>query len=320
MGRRCHRFHLWNDTMSTQDLTYHLPRIASRPLRRRLRTTKRKLLQTYRRQYFLTSAFRDLRSAVARNEDIFIASIIIAAVVGYSFATTATDLLLLFFKTAFDATNAIGIGMLPLSITALGTMAVLCIWVLAFMLNTLSLAIMDGANGKLHRSLRRTVRNGLRSAGRVSSTWFMLSLRALIPIAAVGIMSIVYIAAAGMSLEEAIALAPIAGTAAGLGVLYTLLQYSLAPYVALFEQELTVGQTFRRSRQLIKRRGRLFLLSLYVATAAVLAGIYGLALLLESVLGLDKLVLGMLGTFAAGLSLNCMLTTLYRKRKLARKH
>jgi len=322
--------------MSTQDLVYNLPKLRSRSLQRKfsmarhkagktlktkIRHTKRQIIATYRRQYFLTNAGRDFRMAASKNEDIFITSLIIAAVIGYSFAVTATDLLLLFFQTALEGTSKLGLGMLPLSIAALGTLSVLGIWVLAFMLNAISIALMEGATGKRYRSVRATLRNALRHAGRVSTVWVLIALRLAVPILLVAVGSLLSIAAAGVNdLEQALQYVPYAGGFAALGALYVLVRCSLAPYVMLFEQPNSYHTAFRRSRQLVRRRGRIFLCATYLSIAASAAGLYGFAVLLENILGINKLVPCMLGGLAITVLLNGTLVVLYRKRKLARKH
>lgn len=321
--------------MSTQDLVYNLPKLRTRSLQRRfaaaqhktkrylktkVRRAKSQTVATYRRQYFLTAAGRDIRVAAAKNEDIFITSLIIAAVIGYCFAVTVTDLLLLFFQTALDGTTKYGLGMIPLSIAALGTLGILALWVFTFMLNTISVALMEGATGKQYRSVRMTLRKGLRQTGRVATVWLMIMLRLAAVTAIVSIAFISYIAATGVNdLEEAIRYIPYAGGAAVLIMLHVLLRYSLAPYVALFEPATSSNGALKRSRQLLHRRGKLFLLATYVSALLAAAALYGSAVMIEQLLGINKLVFCALGGLSIAIILNCTLVMLYRKRKLARK-
>lgn len=321
--------------MSTQELVYNLPKLTQRSVKRKLKFAKAKAqriakakmrkaksvsIAYYRRQYYLTTARRDLQRAVTLNEDIFIATSMIAVLIGYCFATRATDFLLLFFQTAYNTANISGISMFVLSLAAFGSLTVLLGWILAFMLNIQSIALMDGIVGKQRRSIRKTLRLGLFHASRVASVWALLAALVVVPLIALAIAAYTYISVASLPLKEVISLAPEFGVISALAVLGVLLHYSLAPYVALFETELPLTQTLKRSRQLVRRRGRIFLFATYLAFVAAAAGIYLIAAGIEHLIGLPKLITGALGGLGLLMSLNGILVVLYRKRKLARKN
>jgi hypothetical protein len=321
--------------VSTQELVYNFPKLNRRSLKRKFkyarskteRYAKAKMRKTksvstayLRRQYFINTARLDAQRAIAQNEDIFIGTSIISVLVGYSFAVKATDFLLLFFQTAYEAAGITGISMFFLAFAAIGTLSVLFAWIAAFTLNMQSIALMEGANGKQHRSIRRTVRIGLQHASRITTVWALLLAIMVAPLVLVAITAYTYISVAAMSMKEVLALAPAAGVVSAIAVLVVLLQFSLAPYAALFEPHLTILQTLKRSRQLLMRRGRLFLLFTYLAFAGALAGVYGISLALQALISIPTIVTLGLGATALFMALNGILVMLYRKRKLARKN
>jgi hypothetical protein len=127
-----------------------------------------------------------------------------------------------------------------------------------------------------------------------------------------GAIGYTYIRVAGLSMNDAVLLLPYAGGIAALLVLGVLLQYSLVPYVTLFESKLSLPQAFARSKQLLRRRGRMFLLLLYVLLAGVLYGIYNAAILLSQLTGFAQWIIFAIGAGTAVMLTNCILVMFYR--------
>lgn len=103
-------------------------------------------------------------------------------------------------------------------------------------------------------------------------------------------------------------------------ILYVLVQYSLVPYVVLFEPGHTLTSAFGRSRQLVKKRGRLFILATYTLLALFLMTVYFVAALFENAAGLEKWLTFGITALIALMFFNATLVVLYRKRRLARKN
>lgn len=284
--------------------------------RAQIRRARSRSLAAIRSQYYLTDAFDDLRIAARRNEDIFITAIILILVLGFSYVATAANFLILFFKTAYDLADLSGVNMGLLMAVAGVVAAVLFGWLAAFLLNLMSVAIMDGATRKVRRSVRTTVRTSLRHAGRVASAWLLFGCIIGVPLALGAAGSYLYMHAHAISMDALLGDLPKAVIAALTWIIFVLMQYSLVPYVALFEPELPLSRILRRSRQLVSRRGHLFLLFGYLLFVAALGGAYKVTELAGPGQGLAFAVL------ALGISLvaNGTLVMLYRKRKLARKY
>ncbi len=289
-----------------------------RTIRVRTRKLKSMVLGFLRRQYYLTTAAADAQKAVRRNEDIFLASLLAVLGLGYCMASIAYEVLILFFKTAYDITAMTGISILLLAMLALTAITPLAGWIATFAFNTMSLALMDGMVLKKHRSVRSTWRRALRYAPRVTGTWALVLLIAFAPLLAVTSIAVSYIKSYEVPVEAVTEMLPAAAVMATAWITAVLLNYSLAPYVALFEPGLLQRETLKRSRQLVQRRGRLFLLSGYLLLGFVLLAMFNLALQAKRAFGFDHGIIFAFGTLITIIIANGIMVALYRKRKLAR--
>lgn len=289
-------------------------------LKKANRRARSKTLAYARRQYYPTTAFADARVAIARNEDIFITTLVLLVVLTFSLTTTALQFLLTFLGTATAVADLTGINGGLLLLITFAIPALLCSWVAACLINMFSIAIMDGATRKNNRSLRLTVKRSLRTASRTANAWFMcIALLGAAPLLIL-ITSSIASSVAGVSKAAIMATVPFALTACAVWAIYALAQYSLVPSVALFEPNLPLMKAFGRSRQLVKRRGRFFSLAIYLLVTIAIVAVYLFAGLVQSSLHIDKAALVSIGSMAAILSAHGLMVMLYRKRKLARKN
>jgi hypothetical protein len=286
----------------------------------RIRKARSKTLATYRRQYFLSSAYGDLRTAISHNEDIFISSILAVFILSYSIWTTALNTLFIFLETAYEVAEFTGMSMTLLALIVSGVVAVICSWLLAFLMNMTSFAVMDGATRKQLRSIRSTARRSLRYTSRVAGAWFALLAAVTLPLFATGLSILIYLQANTPTIPELISYIPYAIIGAASWIIIMLMNYSLVPHVALFEPTMSLSKTFRRSRQLVVRRGRLFILSSYALLSLGLCIAYILSASLDNIIGLNKWLSFSFAIVGSVLLLNGLTATLYRKRKLARIH
>lgn len=290
-----------------------------RQVKQAVRKSRSASIVWFRRQYFLTSAYRDVRTGIRLNEDIFIGSSIAAAVMIYAFISIFTELSYNFFITAFLFSEQSGANMIAWTGVAVACLTVLAAWMLALIFNSSSMAIMQGLNRKKDRSLRQTFRTSLNLVGRVTTAWLMLASLIALPLVAsiaVGINHLLL--AMPENLYDLLDIAPYYVVPAVAGMFGMLVQYSLIPTVALFEPTLGYNAVLQRSQQLIGQRGRLFLLAGYIVFALSLASVAGLAVLLQRIalpVGMTMTIggLGLLGLWQG------ILTVFYRKRRLARK-
>lgn len=320
--------------MSTLQYVEQLTRFNTRPLSRAYSMRKKRLQRLmklairksrsattswYRRQYFITNAYKDVRKGIRLNEDIFLGAVITAAVLLYAFISISAELTYSFFITAFLFSEQSGANMIAWTGVAGACLAVLTAWMLVLIFNSSSLAIIQGLNRKKDRSLRQTFRTSLKLVGRVTTAWIILfSIMALPVLATIAIGINHLLLDMPSNLYELLDIAPYYTTAAVAGMLGMLVQYSLVPAVALFEPQLSYNSVLKRSQQLVSQRGRLFLLAGYGLLALSFASLAGLALVLQKV-GLPTamtLTLGGLGLVGLWQSI---LTVFYRKRRLARK-
>lgn len=319
----------------TQLPSYYLPaltnhsswrklRIMAAMMQRQLKARARKarsLIRMYaRQQYYLTTALGDMRTSAARNEDIFITAVICTAIIGFSFAATATNAVLLFLATAYDLAEITGASMGLLMLIVCGVLTVIGGWLASFVLNMQSLAIMDGARRKVHRSVRSTIRNGLRYASRVASAWIALLSLITLPLLLTAVPCYLYLRQAANPISALTDIVPVAAVSGISWIVLVMLNFSLAPYVSLFEPQTTLKAAFVRSHQLVKRRGRLFILGGYILLTTAIYGAYMVAILIENSLGLGKNLTFFMGAFSIVMLANGVMVSLYRKRSLARKN
>lgn len=320
--------------MTTQQLTEYLPRPDGRSFKRKtklarirfersVRAQNRKArslaLAWYRRQYFLSHAYSDFRKSIGRNEDIYLAILIIAVVLGYAYSVVAAQLLFIFFGAAYALGEATGMSMAFLSLVTICVLGVSLAWVAAFASNSLSIALMHGANNKQIRSLRRTLREGLRFTSRTTAAWTLIAASVTGPLMIAGLGSAIYLKASHADMQTALGFIPYVAVAGISWALYALMRFSLVPQVAMFEPQLSLQDAFTRSGQLVRTKGKAFLAVTYTALALAVAALFGMSVLLEKVLRLNQSVTFIFGIILLSIFTNGILTMFYRKRRLARK-
>jgi hypothetical protein len=225
----------------------------------------------------------------------------------------------IFSLGSYAVAEVLDISMLVLSVITLAVLASSLAWLAAFSMNSMSVAIMHGLTGKKIRSLRATMRQGLRFTTRTALAWMLVAGVIFMPPAAALMLGIAFLKFGVTDLLDSLTAAPYVVIAGVAWVLYCLMNYSLVPYVALFEPHLSFSRAFKRSQQLVTRRGRLFLLSLYMALLALLAGITGMSFVLENQFNLDQSLTINFGAALAFMATNAIMVVFYRKRRLARR-
>lgn len=290
-----------------------------RQLKRTTIRTQRKVRSWLKSQYYLTAALRDGHVAFTQNEDIALASIIITAVISFGTISILSNALYMFVLAGSVLATLSGANLALLIIIACGVIGVLCLWVSSLLQDSLSIALIEGSTRKRNRSLRLTFRRSLRHASSSAMAWTALFAAAFGPIA-VGVLTILILThMAQISLAASLPYILVMGSVGVIWSLWVLANYTLAPYVKLFEQPTSWQATFARSKSLVRRKGKLFILSGYMAFAVCLWGLYSLAIGVEKLTHFNSTLTILLAGMAVVSLANAVLTMLYRKRKLARK-
>jgi hypothetical protein len=308
------------DTLRLELPVQQLQRKALRQVRkhkRHLRRTQSNFLAKARQQYYLTDAFTDSRRALSQNEDIALACLIVLAVMSYSATSTLAAVFYQFMQAAHLLSTISGANIVILMTMAFGVVAVSMTWLLSLLQNALSIALLEGANRKQNRSLRLTFRRSLRFAHQTAVAWIALLATALVPPAIVMLITSLIVFFAQPTLTISLVSLISMGIICTGWIVTLMANYSLVPYVLLFEKKVTWHTALQRSRQLVKSKGRVFIIGSYVVLALVLMAIYYLTQLIENVSNFSYLFL-FLSVFVVAAH-NACLTMLYRKRKLARK-
>jgi hypothetical protein len=290
---------------------------ARKAAKSKIRKARREYIAWHNRQYFLASAHNDMKVSIRRNEDIFIATALVAFGLIYACATIAAEITFTFFITAFSFSEVSGINMLLVALVAAGSLGAILTWVAAFILNSMSIALMHGANRKQIRSVRSTLRQGLAQAGRTATSWLVFLSALVLPLMLVGVAGLLHLLLFITTQAQMLSVMPYYIIAAMVGLIYVLLQYSLMPFVAFFEPTLSYLSAFKRSRELIAKKGRMFILSGYGILGTLIAAEYALSRFLQDLIGLHRnLSFSIMLTITAiyGYSVIAML---YRKRRMS---
>jgi len=186
-------------------------------------------------------------------------------------------------------------------------------------LNFMSLAIMDGANRKIYRSIRSTYARSLKNASRITGAWVLLAGLHTARLAALLLALVVYLkfisSFINISNEVIIAAAAIISL---IWLLIGVLQYSFVPYVALFEPQLLLHDTFAKSKRLANNASAVFMISGIMLLSLYLFTLYRLCIYVNHWVGIGSNLLFVVGLVAAVVVTNGAMVMLYRKRRLAR--
>ncbi|MGI9027224.1 MAG: hypothetical protein ACR2FM_00035 [Candidatus Saccharimonadales bacterium] len=246
-----------------------------------------------------------------------VASIIVLTVAA---AATAGEILLSLSMTTVSLADMTGMSALGLMLLASVATAVLYGWFFAFLMNLLSVSVMEGATRKSIRSVRLTYKKSLHQASRIASSWFMILALIVVPLLVAVVITYLSIGLFQLNLIQLLTVLQYETIAAIIWLIYVLLQYSLVPCALLFESNQTLTSAFGRSRQLVNRKGRLFVLAAYVSLMVILLGVYSAAALIEQAVSLEKWLTFSLAALLTVLFFNGSMVMLYRKRRLARVH
>lgn len=267
----------------------------------------------------IDDAITDSRRAIALNEDIFLASLFIIAVMSFSTVSIFANTLYTFMLTATFLSELSGISMLFLATIALGVLSISILWLCAWMQNLITISLMEAVNRKRNRSLRLTIRNSLRLAPLTAYAWLAVLLVAVIPAVTLLVLSLLIIYFGEFELQTVLPYLAGAAVISVSWIIYALANYSLLPQMVLFGKKAPLADMLKQSRKLVKSRGKYFIVSTYLLVAICLAGIYYLSVGIENALGINR-SLPFLTLMVLPITLgNALLTMLYRKRKLSRR-
>lgn len=296
-----------------------LVRKAKRHTKAQIRKAESSTLRYFRSQYYPTTAWSDLRLATLRNEDIVVNALILLFAIGFASTVTVFDFTLLFLNTAYDISALTGVSMSLLVLVVGGVLASLVGWTSAFLMNMMSLAVIDGANRKVKVTIRSTSRKALSMASAVTTAWFVLLVRTALPSSLAVISAVAYLKLYYPEITLPLVPASIFVASLMTWSLVNFIRFSLAPYIVLFEQA-PIPVAFRRSSELLKHRGKIFLGTVYLSLMAALGIMYGIAMFIDNLIGYNQyLIFAAFAVFGIVVT-NGVLVMLYRKRKLARRY
>jgi hypothetical protein len=316
--------------MSIQELEALLPqrqgqgftKTISQSQRRIKRTVKRSrnhLVAAIRRQYYLTNALSDAKKAYLLNEDISLASLIITGFLSFSVISVLANAIYTFALAASVISAILGINLVILMMMAFSTVGVLLFWTSALLQNMVSISLIEGATRKQKRSLKLTMSKSLSRASKTSAAWILLLSAAAVPAGMITLSTIIVTHMLGLSLSASLPYIIAAAVTALLWIIWVLANFSLMPYVVLFEKPANWQAAFSQSYFMVRRKGRLFLASGIFSLLALFALLYGLSALFQKVFNLDSTIIFLVLSIAGINVANAILTMFYRKRRLARK-
>lgn len=273
----------------------------------------------FRSQYYVSSATSDLKKATVHNEDIVITSSIISIILMFCYIKMAGEMLFLFLLTAYEFAEATNFNMIVLFIVVISVFAVIAGWLAAFIMNTLAISIMEGATRKQYKSIRSTLRKSLKYTSRVTCAWLAYLAVIGLPQVAIAIMTFIFITIGPNPLEALTSVMPLIAVASITSAVLLIMNYGLVPYVALFENSIPLSRTFQRSRQLVKTKGRIFILGIYGILTTALITAYFVSKIIENLIYIPNVFTFFVLASAIAFYSHCLTVMLYRKRKLARR-
>lgn len=284
----------------------------------RSRRAGRKLMSAARRQYYISDAYYDMRYAALHNEDIFLGSLLVSLVLGYAFAATALNLLLQTYIAATEIAAFTGVSIIILYSLVSTFYAVAAALLVVFITNMSSLSLFHGASRKYYRSLRSTIHQSLTVTGRVTGAWITFLALLFVPIGLAALGLLIWVYQTRPIVPDLLPWLVLATVIVSSWLITIAINYTLAPYVALFEPEVPLSQTFGRSRQLVRRRGRMFLLGMHIALILSLVTAYVASMVIAHVTPIASGIIMALTVPVLLLGFNGTLVAFYRKRRLAR--
>lgn len=269
------------------------------------------ILSWYRDQYLVITAVKDFRKAVHRNEDIYFAALVVSTLLGYAYAVAASEIFITFFLTGYTLAVVSEINVLFVSAGVSLMLAITVTWLAAFVTNILSISIYQGAYLYKVKSVSKTFRQGLQHTSRTTFAWILMLAYIALPMVAIGVLSLLYVILTKPGQYELINVAMIDVFVGIIALGYILVNYSLFPLISIFESHRNFLDAFILSRDRIARRGRLFVLTMYIFLLGGIAGSYGLATLLHNQFGSSKAFIITLGSIASVMAFQSVMVAFY---------
>ncbi|MBC7707698.1 hypothetical protein H7Y63_00545 [Polaromonas sp.] len=270
------------------------------------------------RQYFISDALRDGRAAITLNEDIFLGSVLLGAGIGFAVISLAANIIYTFVLAGTILSQLSGISLALWVVLALSVIGVLGAWIAGFINNLIILSLTDGIHRKRNRSLAKTVRRSLAATSNTVSAWLVLAFVVFAPTALLCLAVAVVLHIFGVRADRAVPYLIGAAVLAGGWILGSSLNFALLPQVALVEAPITWRNALARSKQLVNRKGRLFIASSHVLLVSALVGAYGIALAAQAASHTSSTLIFLTLLFPICVVHTIIMTMLYHKRKRAR--
>ncbi len=205
-------------------------------------------------KYGVIESVADMLRAVMRNPVSFIVSVLVAlvlaALAAWVIVYAAINVLLENSTTVFASLGRI----IAVVIALVATYTLLYALIYAFMISCISYSL----SGKNHNVVE-TLKKGLLRTPRVLRVNILVAIIAYWPIAVLIFMPIFMLTNHSLATSPLANGLPVFLIAAFIWAVIAHLRYALAPYVAVFEPEIPVMQTLKRSRSLLKNNGQWFL-------------------------------------------------------------
>lgn len=319
--------------MSTQELLQNLP--LSRPshwrrdfLRRKKRLetelkfarrrTATMIRQWYRTQYFFKVAFKDIKRGTLQNEDGVLGTTFLGIVICFAAVSVAAQVLLSFFETTTTFVDSFGLSIFVASALSVSVFGLCVAWLSAFLLNSISLALMQGLNRTVHKSIRSTLGYGLYFSSRTVAAWVAYLLVMFLPVLALFTVLAALAFTKLISFDQLMLAAPYTIIVAIAWIVVILMQYSLMPFITFYEPEKSFTQAFGRAHALVVGKGRVFTLMLAITALTAIFVTNGLAGVLHDTFNLPYALTMTIGCSLIAIAWTLIMTALLRKRKFAR--
>lgn len=287
-------------------------------LRKSYRLTRSRLRHWYRTQYFITNAWRESLRAIKANEDICVGVMFICLTTLFGLMYLASNILYTFMDSAMGIADAFGVSIVAVSGVAGFVFALTTAWLVALLLSSLAVAIRQGMHRTVYRSILSTLRRGLHEANRLVVSWLMLLVILLLPVFMLSVVLFTAVLTELIDFDKFEQLLPYTVVTALGWVIVSFMDYALLPIVRLFEHEKTMTQALARTHNLVRGRGRLFILGSLGLALLPVGLVYAVTKIAPAQIGNKLDILLWVTALTVSITWTMIMTALYRRRSQSR--
>lgn len=286
-----------------------------RRARRRVLVKRQSTIRWWHRQYQFNDAARDVRIAYRRNEDIMLGLLILGYFLIYVAVSNGADILYYFSQAVLMTTVVFGWAIAPLLLLVLAGVFMGLLWMLMVVMSAVQGSVMESLVRKRYRSLRIALKRSVKGSGRMVVAWLLLAALVCVPLGLATMLVMSAMMFGFITPDQFAQYGQYGVIVALLWPIYCAMHYALIPTIAHFQPRSSWKSVIAQSHELVRRKGRVFLLLLHMAILTGFCAVYGIAWAVNAIVPVGVLGVTVFGCFALTLVYQAVLTLLYYRRR-----